>query len=512
MVHEGVPPYLPPRYAGSVAALQKELESKSADYFVRQGEARALALFHEMATRVPAYQDVLKKHHIQHSRIKKIADFRYLPLLDKDNYLRKYPIEKLCWDGKFTEKNWVISATSGSTGEPYYFPREKSQMWQYAGYAELYLRTNFAIDQQSTLYIDAFPMGPWIGGLFTYEAITTIAERSSYPLSIITTGVNKHEIINAVKRFGHVFDQIIIGCYGPFLKDALDEGIAQGIDWRTYNLRFIFSAEAFSEDFRDYVIQKTGLKNPCKDTLNHYGTVDQGTLAYETPLAILVRRLAVRDANLHDRIFPQRFKLPTFAQYDPRLFYFESFDSRIVCSAYSGLPLVRYDLKDRGGVMSFDDVVESARRAGVNLSREAKRSHIEKTVWRLPFVYVYERSDFSVSLYAFQIYPETIRTSLEQKEFRNAVTGKFAMSIKFDRRQNQYLEVNVELMSGQQKSHALERKIREAIMRRLVRENSEYRKTHSELGSRIAPRIVFWPHEHALYFSSGKKQKWVIIK
>ena len=39
-------------------------------------------------------------------------------------------------------------------------------------------------------------------------------------------------------------------------------------------------------------------------------------------------------------------------------------------------------------------------------------SPVTNTIWRLPFVYVYERSDFSVSFYAFQIYPETIKRAL----------------------------------------------------------------------------------------------------
>jgi phenylacetate-coenzyme A ligase PaaK-like adenylate-forming protein len=48
------------------------------------------------------------------------------------------------------------------------------------------------------------------------------------------------------------------------------------VDWKKYNLRFIFSAEGFSETFRDYVAEVAGLKNAYLDTLNHYGTVDQG--------------------------------------------------------------------------------------------------------------------------------------------------------------------------------------------------------------------------------------------
>src|SRR6202034_2208750 len=113
-----------------------------------------------------------------------------------DNYLRKYRREELCWDGQFSEGQWVISTTSGSTGEPFYFPRTNFQDEYYALTAELYLRENFQIHHHKTLYINAFAMGAWIGGLFTYEAIHRVAQRG-YALSVINPGIYKAEVINS---------------------------------------------------------------------------------------------------------------------------------------------------------------------------------------------------------------------------------------------------------------------------------------------------------------------------
>ncbi len=502
---------LPSKYK-NIPLLLKKLKATPERVWVRAGEQRALALFHEMAARVPAYGDFLRKHKINPAKIKTIGDFREIPPIDKENYLRQYSLEKLCWDGKFKEKRWVISTTSGSTGEPFYFPRQDSQDLQYAATAELYLLANFDIHKQSTLYIDAFPMGAWIGGLFTYEAIKTVAERGNYRLSIITPGIDKKEIVNTVRKFGHKFDQIIIGCYGPFLKDAIDDGIAEGMDWREYNVKFIFSAEAFSETFRDYIIQKTGLENPYKDTLNHYGTVDQGTLAYETPLAILIRRTAVKTPALYRRIFPVEHKLPTLAQYDPELFFFEEVAGGLLCSAYSGLPLVRYDLKDHGGVISYAEMMEMISREGITIEKEIKKGAIAHTVWQLPFVYVYERSDFSVSLYAFQIYPETVRKAFQHPRFEKDVTGKFSMFVKYDKKQNQYLEINAELKAKRRPSKKLEYELSRSIVRQLLKESSEYRKTYSEIPDRMEPRLVFWPYEDPAHFKPGRKQKWAVKK
>ena len=206
----------------------------------RRGERRALRLFHQMAERVPAYRDFLRSNKLNPSGIKSIDEFDKIPLIDKDNYLRKYPKEMLVWDGDLKGKRWVISSTSGSTGEPYYFPRQDSQDWQYAVTAEMYLRHNFEIDKKSTLYIIAFPMGAWIGGVFTLKIL---ADRGDYNLSVITPGIHKLEVINAVKQLGDKFDQIIIGSYAPFLKDILDDGERMGVKWKKYDLGFIFSSQ-----------------------------------------------------------------------------------------------------------------------------------------------------------------------------------------------------------------------------------------------------------------------------
>ena len=492
-----------------IEKLLKTLRDKPEDYWIKRGKSMVLKLFYQMTKGVPAYKNFLKSYKVSSSNIKNIKNFSNIPTIDKNNYLRKYSLKNLCWNGKFKEQSWVIASTSGSAGEPFYFPRQDEQDLQYALLAELYLRTNFEIHKKSTLYIDAFPMGPWIGGIFTYQVIKIITQRGNYKLSIITTSVDKIEIIKAIKKFGKEFDQIIIGCYAPFLKDTIDDGIRHGVKWKDYNLKFIFSAEGFSETFRDYIIKKTGLKNPYKDTLNHYGTVDQGTLSYETPISILIRRLALKNKKLYKSIFGNIYKLPTLTQYMPEMFYFENVDGKLFCSSHSGLPLIRYDLKDNGGIIDFEQMKKLFFNQGVNLLREIKKAKIENTVWKLPFVYVYERNDFSVSFYAFQIYPETIKKALQTNILKDKITGKFLMMVRLNKKQDQYLEINVELKAKIKGSKALKQKINNFVVKRLLKENSEYRKTYSKIFKKAIPQIIFWPYEDKLYFKSGIKQKWI---
>jgi len=475
----------------------------------QRGMNRALQQFFAMSQRVPAYKDFLKSKNFSLSSVRGPEDFKSIPTIDKDNYLRKYPKEMLCWDGEFAHGQWVISTTSGSTGQPYYFPREHSQDWQYAITAELYLRSNFQIHKRSTLYIVAFPMGAWIGGLFTYEALKIVAEHGGYELSIITPGIHKQEVINAVKQLGKSFDQIIIGAYAPFLKDILDDGIREGINWDDYNLGFVFSAEAFSEKFRDYVLRTTGTTDALRSTLNHYGTVDLGTMAHETPESVLIRRMLVAQNNLQ-ALFPEPERQPTFAQYNPELFYFESQDNNLLCTSYSGLPLVRYDLKDYGGVITRKDVHSRLRESGFDVEAAAKQSNIDDTLWNLPFVYVYERNDFSVSYYAFQLYPDTIRRALQHDGLLHGLTGKFTMQVDYNDAGRQQLSIHVELKHGVEPTEKLANEILEYVQERLVQESSEYRETYKMVGPEAMPIIYLWNYEDPTYFRPGTKQPWVI--
>src|SRR3989338_3759481 len=359
------------KFGNDTPGLLDYLGSEQESYWVQRGQQHALELFHAMAKRVPAYKDFLRKNGIaNHEAIESMEDFTRVPITSKDNYLLQYPRAQLCWDGKWTERQWMMSSTSGSTGGPFYFPRTPLQDRQFALTAELCLRDYFGIQRQSTLFINCFALGVWIGGMFVYQAVKYIVDSGAYALTIITPGADKTEALKAVRNLAPEFNQVIIGVYGPLVKDLIDEGIARGIDWSQFNMKYLFAAEAFTEGFRDYMEQRGGARDIYGGTLNIYGTADLGAMAHETPISILVRRLVAEQPHLHEKVFAYPHKLPTFAQYIPELYFFEEVDGRLVCSSPGGLPLARYDLKDRGEVWGYDALQQRLSENGIDVSQE----------------------------------------------------------------------------------------------------------------------------------------------
>jgi phenylacetate-CoA ligase len=469
---------------------------------------KALALFHDAAKRVPAYKAFLKEHGVRPERIRTREDFEKLPTTSKASYLKKYPFADLCWDG-ILGRPAVFSSTSGSTGKPFYFQRLSNLEEEYSILAELFLGNGAQVPsaKNPTLVIIGFGMGVWIGGTLTYRAFD-IASRRSYPVSVLPAGVNKTEILKALHDLAPSFKQTIIIGYPPFVKDIIDEAEFEGINLKSLNIRLLFAAEAFSEHFRDYLAKKVGMKNVYRDTLNIYGTADIGAMAFETPTAILVRRLAMKNKRLFARVFGDVKKTPTLAQYNPAFVSFEAPQGEILLTGYSAVPLIRYAVGDRGGVHTYDALKAIFAEAGINLEKEAKK--LDVPLYELPFVYVYERSDLATTLYGLQIYPEYLRDVMVSDAMQYYCTGKFQIVTKYDDKENQYLEINIEQKRGVDSVSGAFRKKAEGVIKTAFKEkSSEFKELSSFVTDRPLFHLVFRASGDPEYFPAGIKQKWV---
>jgi phenylacetate-CoA ligase len=482
----------------------EDLNSKDEDFWIKEGEKMSLELFYGASKRVPAYRDFLAKNKIDPESIRTIADLTRVPTVDKKNYLTVYPLEDLCWDGEITSAD-MVSLSSGSSGEPFFWLRGKPQEKETCFSHEAFLVDSFGIDKQSTLFIVSFSMGMWVAGTLTYCAAQDIAAK--YKMTVITPGINQKDVLKVIKSLGSKYEQIIIAGYPPLVKDIIDEGDDAGIDWKKNKIKFLFAAEAFSEKWRDYICGKVDANDPCKDSLNIYGTADALILGHETPLSIFIRRGAINNPKLYKDVFSSEERMPTLVQYNPMFRFFEVDNGSLVFSAFSGIPLVRYNIGDSGGIIKYSGMREILSANGIDMDREAKSSDISR--WQLPFMYVFGRSDHTASLYGINIYPENIRAALENERLNDFVSGKFTMLTKTDEKMDQYLEVNVELKSQFSKiPENLAPILKEVIMETLKSKSTEYTELKKALGTKADPRINICLYNDERFFHSGVKQKW----
>ncbi|NJK49817.1 phenylacetate--CoA ligase family protein [Candidatus Gracilibacteria bacterium] len=433
-------------------------------------QATALELFRAIATTVPAYQDFLKKQGIEPETIKTFSDFQSLPLTTKSNYLQAYPLAALCRHGKLETCDF-IAVSSGSTGKPTYWPRFVSDEFSIATRFEQVF-CNFGANTKSTLAVVCFPLGTWVGGMYTTSCCRHLAAKG-YPITLITPGNNKTEIFRVVQELATLFEQTVLLGYPPFLKDAIDSGISQGIEWSRYSIKLVFAGEVFSEEWRTLVGERVGSSNFCYDSASLYGTADAGVLGNETPLSICIRRFLANHPDIARNLFGES-RLPTLVQYDPNSRFFETQeDGTLLFSGDNGIPLMRYHISDTGGIISYEEMLQFLKERSFD-PLKALESSQNRGISPLPFVYVFGRSHFTVSYFGANIYPENVMVGLEQLEIREWVTGKFVMEVKEDDRNNRFLSIVVELASGVIASPQIEHAIACSIHTQLLRLNSEF--------------------------------------
>ncbi len=444
------------------------LESKLQPYSDDQIAATVINLFQNVANNVPAYQEFLANQGIESRSIQSLADFQKLPKVNKENYISKYPLSQLCYHGKLENCDF-IAASSGSTGKSTFWPRFLTDELEITTRFEQIFHDSFQADDKTTLAVVCFALGTWVGGIFTTNCCRHLAAKG-YPITVITPGNHKTEILRIIQELGGNFEQVILLGYPPFLKDVIDTGIANGMQWQQYQIKLVMAGEVFSEEWRNLVAHRIGSENPAYDFSSMYGTADAGVLGNETPLSISIRRFLAATPAAAKALFGES-RLPTLVQYDPSSRFFEVEERNLLFSGNNGIPLIRYSIFDQGGLITYADMIEFLANWGFDPIKELKDN---RGIHQLPFVYIFGRSNFTVSYFGANIYPENVTVGLEQPIIREWVTGKFVLQVQEDVDKNRLLSVVVELAPGVENQEEKRLSITNSILTQLLRLNSEF--------------------------------------
>ncbi|WP_132122899.1 phenylacetate--CoA ligase family protein [Actinocrispum wychmicini] len=446
-------------------------------------EPDILGLFQSVAATVPAYQRFLAAAGVDPAAVRTMADFQRLPFTTKDTYQRRYPLPQLCRDGRLDGCD-MIALSSGSSGTPTIWPRDLGDELHIADRFEQVFRDGFDAADVSTLAVVCFPLGTWVGGLFTTACVRHLAAKG-YRITVAAPGNNKAEILRVVPELAPHFDQVVLLGYPPFIKDVIDSGT-----W-SWPIRMVFAGEVFSEEWRDLVAQRAGVTDPVRHMASLYGTADAGVLGNETPQSVSIRRFLAGRPDLARELFGDS-RLPTLAQYDPASRYFECVDGTLLFSGDNGVPLVRYHIADEGGLVSHPDLMDFCSRNGFTPVPGPSS----------PFVFVFGRSLFTVSFFGANIYPENVTVGLEQPGISDWVTGRFVLETYEDSDRDRRLRVTVEQASDAADPYV----IAASIHSQLLRLNSEF--ANYVPAGRQLPEVVLRPAGDPEYFPAGVKHRY----
>jgi len=251
------------------------------------------------------------------------------------------------------------------------------------------------------------------------------------------------------------------------------------------------------------MMERVGAVSPCYDTASLYGTADGGVLGNETPLSIALRRFLASNPKAARELFGES-RLPTLVQYDPVSRFFELVDGEtLAVTGDNGVPLVRYHIADRGGLLSHEGMMSFLRDWGV---ASLNNYGLEDEGFPLPFVWVFGRADFTISFYGANVYPENVAVGLEQPELIGWVTGKFVMEVGGAEDGSECLHIVVELAPSIVPDEGKKASIEQSIKTHLLRLNSEF--VNYAPPARQMPNVELRPFGDQTYFPVGVKHRY----
>jgi phenylacetate-CoA ligase len=452
-------------------ALDTYLASKSSSL-------KPVHLFHEAAERIPAYKDFLKKHKFSPSKVRTIADFSLVPPTTKENYILEYDFMYRAWDGD-VHREYMISTSSGTTGNPIFWPRDMRTIVEGARYHELIFDKCFNFKKKKTLFINGFALGNWIAGTFTAESCFLVSLKG-YPFTSVTPGYNAEEIIKVLREVSNQYEMTIIAGHAPFLKELIEEAVTAGIDFKNIDVRLLGTGQAITENWRSYLLGLLLKTDYQHSVVNLYGSADAALMAYESPESIEKRRFFAENVTEARNIFMDE-RLPSLYSYDPRLVYFEGVSNELHITKYGGVPLIRYNMHDVGGILENN------------------------------IVYLFGREKFMAKIYGANVYTEHVQQALSHASLQSYLTGRFVLETRYDEKHNPILvchtelNINVDVMNN---SELLEN-VKRVFISEISLINSEYKDALSRMGEKAEPKIMLYAFGHEKYFPKDKVRKTV---
>ena len=426
----------------------------------------ALRSAHHAYRRVPAYRDFVDASGWRDDPSLTGNDrLMRFPITDKKNYIERYPTAARCVDGRIPLPGTEMDESSGSSGHPFDWVRGAEELAEMHRQFSQYATYTFG---RNLVTINGFSMGAWSTGVNTARAMRPIG-------MVKSPGPDLEKIIHTLEVLGPGYTYVLTG-YPPFLREILEFGDANGLDWRPYRMFGIVGGEAMSEQLRDRLLEQ------FIGVYSAYGASDLDIgVAAESTISIWLRREAAANHELRRQLFGDDPRLPMVFQFNPLDHNIETVDGELVItvSRLSMLsPRIRYNIHDAGSALSFSRVEEVCR--GFGLDPVTVATPLGHRPMRLPFMWVHGRSDATISYMGANIYPEDVEQALFEEGSIADRIGAFALELRDIGDGAVRPLVHVELKRRDGNDAAVANLIRRDVVARLEHNSRDFRAAVAE--------------------------------
>lgn len=415
------------------------------------GRVRAFAVFERARRECPAYREFLKAENYQSENVWRLEN---VPVMTKENYVKKYTLEERCYGGAIPAPGSVIDESSGSSGVPNNWVRSASERKD----VKRVLQLNYEIiyNDKSCILLNCFALGPWATGMNVSMSLANVGILKSI-------GPEAKKLENTLRLFGAKYRYLIFG-YPPFLKAWLDE---TELDLSLYRIDAVVGGEGMSEGLRSHFLKF------FNSVVSSYGASDlEINIGVETELTIALRRLCFQNRSLSEKLFGR--------ETPPMIFQYNAADYIIETNAEGELiftitrfegaaPKIRYNLRDSGGCYVYEDLSAHLKSEGFEIAELAERQSA------FPILFVHGRNDLSVPFYGAKIFPHDLEEIINTNP---ALVGRInSFQIKSDESPDlkRTLKIHLEKVRLPKNDLPAGEELHELIFAELCRVNQDFR-------------------------------------
>jgi phenylacetate-CoA ligase len=345
------------------------------------GRLRARAVFERAKRSCPAYKEFLVNENYAEKSGWKLTD---VPVMTKENYVKKFGIEARCYGGKIPSPGTVIDESSGSSGVPNNWVRNAKERKDVKH--ALQLSYDIIYNDDDCILLNCFALGPWATGMNVSMSLVDVGILKSI-------GPDAKKLENTLTLFGPNYRYLIFG-YPPFMKAWLD---STELDLSQYKMDAVVGGEGMSEGLRGYFLKF------FNTVVSSYGASDlEINIGAETELTINLRRKCFADRGLSEKLFGRETP-PMLFQYNAADYLVEnSPDGELVFTIVrleGAAPKIRYNLRDLGGSLTHKELAAALKENGIDIAALADKQGA------FPVLFVHGRNDLSVPFYGAKIFP-----------------------------------------------------------------------------------------------------------
>lgn len=386
----------------------------------RLGTMRAHAVYSRARSRCPAYRQFLDASgYAENGR----WSLDRLPVMTKENYVKKYSIQERCYNGRLPACGVVIDESSGSSGVPNNWVRSARERED----VKRILQLNYQLIYRDSgcILLNCFALGPWATGMNVSMSLVDVGILKSI-------GPDQKKLENTLEIFGTSYRYLVFG-YPPFIKSFVD---STRLDLGKYRMDLIVGGEGISEGLRTYLLKS------FQSVISSYGASDlEINIGVETQLTIALRRLCLSNRALSESLFGRPMP-PMIFQYNALDYIVETTaDGELlftIARKSGAAPKIRYNLRDVGGAFTHVQLARRLKEHGLDIAELAQPQS------RFPILFVHGRGDLTVPFYGAKVYPSDLEEIINGNAALVKQIHSFQLSSYEDDRIDRRLAISLE--------------------------------------------------------------------